>query len=131
MSKVFPFFSKKGENVICVSNDAVMTLQVQILSGTYVMYLEEKTTDELYFQISELVRLRTIAVGRFYAFYGFKPLLRGRTLSAYNIQNYGTIKVEFPCLLGGGELILPVYKIVDECERRVLKQVRKSKKGSL
>lgn len=117
------FDVKTGSNKIYVSNDTMMTLQVRILSGTYVVCLKEKTTDELYYQISELMRLRTLVTERFYVFYGFKPLLRGRTLSDYNVQNYGTIKVEFPSLLGGGRIMLPVHTIVQECEKQVLEYV--------
>lgn len=126
MSNVLSFFSKKTDNVIYVSDDTKMTLQIQILTGSYIIELEEKTTDELYYKISELVRLRTLTAERFYAFYGHKPLTRGRSLIDYNIPNYGCIKVEFPHLLGGGEIMLPVYTIVQECEKRVLECVSKN-----
>ncbi len=110
---------------MCAVDNSKYTLQIRILSATYVIVLEELTTDALYRQISELVRLRTLQSQRFYAFYSEKPLLRGRLLCDYNIPNYASIKVEFPMLVGGASKVrLPTYQIVMECENMVLNTTR-------
>jgi hypothetical protein len=50
-----------------------------------------------------------------------KPLLRGRLLKDYNIHQYDFIRVSFPGMLGGANnILLPTYKIIQECENMVI-----------
>lgn len=109
-----------GNNKVCVTDDTKLHLQVSFLGGSYMVTLTDRTTDELYDKIDLWVRYRTLLSGHVYIMYGCKPLLRGRLISDYCIPNYGSVTVEFPQLLGGGEPILPPYKIVQECERMVI-----------
>jgi len=119
-------FKNAIKNVFCRNdsvlpiNEDVFTLQVRIQTGCYIVTINEKTTDELYYKISELVRLRTLRNERFYILYGERPLVRGRTFMDYNIHNYAFMKVEFPSLIGGSSIELPPYKIIGKIEKQVL-----------